>query len=254
MSDDIQEPGDTQQHASRALLDELDSIKELLDDELDNAPHYSSVNDIRSVEEYLRLKQLAAGSGLSVDDYLSQQAEARPDNVESKFAIEEAAETDESEENDETDEIIPFDLYHSNEDAEVADERDQQLPDLNEEDARGDTPEEPTNPNQVGAATTEDVPLLDEVVTADEPIPLLNESVTPEEAIPLLDEVVTPEEATSPLSEVATQSALDEALSLEELQGLVDLIVERRLERLKPELQREVMAELHKLLPRTAPL
>jgi hypothetical protein len=200
MINDSQDHNGAEQHKSRALLDELGSIKELLDKELDNPLPCASVNDIRSVEEYLRLKQLATDSGLSIDDYLSRRTAAHPDAVEPQSTV------------DDEEEITLLDECHASREEE-APEGDKLLLELVEETA------------------------------LDEAIPVLNEAVNPDENIPVLDDVTA-----------ASPDVTQEPLTLEELQELVDLIVGRKLERLKPELEREVMAELRKLLPLPNPL
>lgn len=59
------------------LLDELDSLKDLLDEELDETTPVSSVSDIRSVKEYMLFKKKAESAGLDLDAYLTQRAEGR---------------------------------------------------------------------------------------------------------------------------------------------------------------------------------
>lgn len=54
------------------LLDELGSLRELLDEE--RAEPVRSVHEISSVEEYMRLKQEAEDAGMSIDGYLAQQS------------------------------------------------------------------------------------------------------------------------------------------------------------------------------------
>lgn len=138
------------------LIDELDSIKDLLDDELGNPPSYSSVAEIASVKEYLRIKKAAEALGLSVEEYLAEQ---RTSNA-----------TDE--------------------------------------------------PEVAKASAQEDaIPVLDE-------------------EIPLLDEDATP-----------YQAGGKEEMSLDKVRKLVDILVNHRLERLRPQLKKEIMAELQKLLP-----
>ncbi len=65
-----------------------------------------------------------------------------------------------------------------------------------------------------------------------------------EEAIPLLDEVV--DDPTSPLS---AEEDEEEELSLQEIEELVELLVERKLKALRPEVERQVMQELRGMLP-----
>lgn len=151
------------------LIDELDSIKDLLDDELDNPPSYSSVAEIASVKEYLRIKKAAEALGLSVEEYL---AERRTSNA-----------TDEQE-------------------------------------LQAHTEMQSVQPAVVKASAQEDaIPLLDE-------------------EIPLLDETATPDQAGG-----------KEEMSLDKVRKLVDILVNHRLERLRPQLKKEIMAELQKLLP-----
>ena len=74
MSDKHDDPS-TEQHSPGELLDELGSLKELLDEEHESALPYTSVNEISSVEDYLQLKQQADSAGMDVDAYLHQQTE-----------------------------------------------------------------------------------------------------------------------------------------------------------------------------------
>jgi hypothetical protein len=322
MSDD-NHPTSTKQHPAGSLLDELGSIRELLDDELDRVVPYTSVDEITSVEDYLRLKQQAAAAGLSIDDYLGRQVTAQP--------VSEEPEAIEEEETQLVDELYPVEeeLFVSDSPLQdLADEEDEgnddaldelyateesELLELAEEMEEADRPDAGSlsveayfaavaaakRPQQERTATTtevdeevgmdetiplldemvemdeaiplldevveldeevplldevveldEAIPLLDEVVELDEAIPLLDEAVELDEAIPLLDEVVALDEAVPLLDEVATAApaGAQEPFSREDLQGLVDLIVNRKLERLKPELEREVLDELRKLL------
>lgn len=59
------------------LLDELDSLKDLLNEELDETAPINSISDIRSVKEYMLFKQKAESAGLDLDTYLTQRAEGR---------------------------------------------------------------------------------------------------------------------------------------------------------------------------------
>ncbi len=159
------------------LLDELGSIKELLDEELDNPPSYNSVAEIASVKEYLRIKKAAEAVNLSVEEYLRQQTETRERSQ-------------------------GRDLH---EQSEAASKQVQEV------------------------AASEDhenaIPLLEEVIPSDEAIPLLVEATPPEEV------------------------SGNTNVSLAKIEQVVDILVNHRLERLRPLLKKEVMDELHKLLP-----
>lgn len=56
------------------LLNELDSLKELLDEENDDTTAVTSVNEIRSVKEYMLFKRKADEVGLDLATYLTQRA------------------------------------------------------------------------------------------------------------------------------------------------------------------------------------
>jgi hypothetical protein len=57
------------------LLDELGSLKELLDEEVEqNSAPITSVSEIRSVKEYVQLKQEADEAGLSLEAFLQERA------------------------------------------------------------------------------------------------------------------------------------------------------------------------------------
>ena len=56
------------------LLDELDSLKELLDEDISNIHVPATVNEIRTVQEYMQFKQEADAAGLPLDAYLSKRA------------------------------------------------------------------------------------------------------------------------------------------------------------------------------------
>jgi hypothetical protein len=316
MSDDNYPP--FTKHSPRELLHELGSIKELLDEELLEKPvPYTSVNDIGSVEEYLRLKQQAAAQGLSIEEYLSRQAATGSDEPEQVADDDDEQEMEDIPLLDEVSAIEDDDPLESENDSdslllELAEEEEE--PDhtrsgsLSVEEyfaavaaakrpsqAAGTTPASPARDKVIATpnitpifdeslpllddvidtsgalppledmvateddfplledvvAVEGDFPLLEDVVAAEDDFPLLEDVVSAEEAIPLLEDVVAAEGVIPLLDEVAAASpaAMEEQLSLEELQGLVDLIVNRKLERLKPELEREVMEELRKLLP-----
>lgn len=63
-----------ERRAQSALLDELDSLKALLDAGSSAGAPPTTVNEIRTVEEYMRLKQEADSAGISLDAYLRQRA------------------------------------------------------------------------------------------------------------------------------------------------------------------------------------
>lgn len=298
MSDENHTPF-SKQHSAGMLLDELGSIKELLDEELEKVVPYTSVDEITSVEDYLRIKQRAAAAGLSIDEYLSRQVTVQPVNDEPEehgeeaitladesYPLEEAEPFDNdsmllelADEEDEEDFSLLDELYatEENELLELAEE----LEDAGHASAgslsveayfaavaaakrpQQERPSAATGLDEVVeldeaiplldevVEMDETIPLLDEVVELDEDIPLLDEVVELDEAVPLLDEVVELDEAIPLLDELAgaAPAGAQEQLSREELQGLVDLIVNRKLERLKPEIEREVLEELRKLLP-----
>lgn len=69
---------DRQDNRSQSeLLDELDSLKELLDEEIDDTNPVASVSDIRSVKEYMLFKQKADEAGVDLETYLRQRAEGQ---------------------------------------------------------------------------------------------------------------------------------------------------------------------------------
>lgn len=144
------------------LLNELDSIKELLDDELDHPPSYGSVADIDSVKEYLRIKKVADAAKLSVEEYLSQHT--------------------------------------------------------------GTTKSEEQPINEDGASE-DAIPVLDDVISTDETIPVLTK-----------------------IPEISPNAGNGE-ISVKKIHQLVDIIVNHKLERLRPQLKKEVINELQKLLP-----
>lgn len=256
MSNETQPPGDTKQPASRGLLDELGSIRELLDDEPRTATPYTSINDIGSVEEYLQLKQQAARSGLSVEAYLSQQAAAQATSDEQAHA------------NDDDDEeaiALLDELYEIEEATAQDDDDDSLLLELADEEAnREANGEAKAESGQRGSPHLTVEAYFAAVAAAKRPqqaaperrtmAPLPQEGAAVEAAIPLLDEVITLDAATPLLEGASAPAGAQAQLSLDELQELVDLIVMRKLERIKPELQREVMAELQRLLAHPAPL
>ena len=252
----------TEHHSPGELLNELGSLKELLDEEHESVIPYSSVSEIRSVEDYLQLKQQADSAGMEIEAYLHQQAEAQ--QTEQEPEVLELLEDD--------DEAIPLlDEVYFVEEAEEAENNeggeedgDSLLLEVAEDEA-----EEQVHPPSTDEATTveeyfaavaakrphitpqQTPPQRDEVVTTDEAIPVLDEVFSPDEAIPILDEVFSADEAVPVLDQVATDNAFDtdEVMSLNDVQQLVDLIVSRKLEHIKVDLEKEVMDELQKLLP-----
>jgi hypothetical protein len=271
MSDDNLPPT-TKQHSPNELLHELGSLKELLDEELDKPAPYTSVSDIGSVEEYLRLKQQAAEHGVNVETYLSRQAATESDEA---LAADDEAEEEES---------LLLDEIYTIEDDELLEREndgDALLLELAEDEGEPNharsgslsveeyfaavaaakrppqmantVPTTPSVPDKVidTSVTDHSPPLLEDVASAVDDFPLREDVVSVDHDFPLLDEVVSLDQEIPLLNEVAAASpaALDEQLSLEDLQGLVDLIVNRKLERLKPELERDVLEELRKLLP-----
>lgn len=67
---DIFEQGEGSQNE---LLNELDSLRELLDEEINSSAAITSVSDIRSVKEYMLLKQEADKAGVELDTWLAQR-------------------------------------------------------------------------------------------------------------------------------------------------------------------------------------
>ncbi|MEN8168830.1 MAG: hypothetical protein ABFS08_01230 [Pseudomonadota bacterium] len=245
MSDDKQDTS-TDQRSPGELLNELDSLKELLDEEHESVAPYTSIDDIGSVEEYLRLKQQAAAAELSIEDYLNQQTAVASDELELL-------------DNDTDDLPLLDEVYTIEEDEPLA--RNALSPDVaEEEESQTPTAAEATSVEEYFAAVVAAKhpqqaldPVVDEVVTtaaADEAIPLLNE-VVHADTIPVLDEIVTSEAAIPVLDEVAVENSgsAQSEISLEDMQELVDLIVNRKLQHLKPKLEQEVMGEIQKLLP-----
>jgi hypothetical protein len=257
MSNDTQPPGDTRQPASRGLLDELGSIRALLDDAPRTATPYTSINDIGSVEEYLQLKQQAARSGLSVEAYLSQQAAAQAtgdelahanddDDEEAIALLDELYEIEEATAQDDDDDSLLLELA----DEEVTEEA--------KEEAKEESGQKESPPLTVEAyfAAVAAAKRPQQVPPEGRPAkggPLPQEGATAEASIPLLDEVITLDAATPSREGASAPAGAQAQLSLDELQELVDLIIMRTLERIKPELQREVMAELRRLLSHPGP-
>lgn len=247
----------TEPHSPGELLDELGSLKALLDEEHESALPYTSVNEISSVEDYLQLKRRADSAGMDVEAYLHQQAEpqAEEHTVEGLEPL------------DDDDESIPLldEVYFIEDEEEDGGDGDALLQQVaDEEESHIPSTDEATTVEEYFAAVAaakrptevphEAPPLLDEVVTSEEAVPVLDEVFSIEEEIPVLDEVFIAEEAIPVLDEVAPDSttADEEVMSLEEVQQLVDLIVSRKLEHIKGELEKEVMGELQKLLPLSA--
>ncbi len=69
------------------LLDELGSLKDLLDEEIERSAAITSVNEISSVKEYMLLKQEAEKAGLDLDNYLSQRAESSQGKISAEEMI-----------------------------------------------------------------------------------------------------------------------------------------------------------------------
>ncbi len=243
----------TEPHSPGELLDELGSLKELLDEQHESVVPYTSVNEISSVEDYLQLKKQADNAGVGIEEYLNQQAEAAASSDELELLDEEGDEVPL------LDEVFAFEQ-------EPDSDGDALLLELAEEEEHTPSTAEATTVEEYFAAVAAakhhphaeqaEPPLLDEVIEVppvDETIPVLDEVVSPDEAIPLLDEVVE-DDAIPVLNEVTTQgdTGPEAELTLDEVQELVDLIVSRKLQQLKPELEKEVMAELQKLLPLSA--
>lgn len=244
----------TEPHSPGELLGELDSLKALLDEGHESVIPYTSVNEISSVEDYLQLKQQAESAGMGIEDYLHQQTELQP----TEDTVDELELLDD-------DEAIPLmdEVYLVEEQNEEA--GDELLREVAEEEQRH-------TPSTDKATTVEDYfaavaaakrpaevakakpPVLDEGVATtshDETLPVLDEIVSHDGAIPVLEEVFNTDETIPVLDEVATDrvSGTEEVMSLDEMQQLVDLIVSRKLEHIKTDLEKEVMGELQKLLP-----
>ena len=239
------------------LLTELDSIKQLLDEELEKprtAPA-TSIEEIGSVEEYLRLKQAAAAAGLSMEAYLANLEEEQELEAEDSLEVDEASIPV-------LDEVIPLD-------EEESEEEEQHSPTTSEattvEEYFAAVAAAKHRPSELSPTIEEseqeaEIPVLDEVVEeealfeVEEEPPLLDEVEAVDE-IPTLEEVVDEVEAIPVLEELATDAPemeAEEEVTLDEMQEMVDLIVERKLQQLRPELEKEVMAELQKLLPISA--
>ncbi len=245
--------------SSGDLLNELDSIKELLDEELQQsrAAPATSIEEIGSVEEYLRIKQEAEHAGLGMEAYLAQQESMPEDELE-------LLDDDDEEGLPVLDEVVTLDEEETDE---AAQDGDALLRELAEEEEHSpstagattveeyfaavaaakqrQSPRPPITPRREAPAPTE----------AEDELPVLKEASTPSGTMPLLDGVVSDEEAIPVLAEVATGTTHEEpgeTMSLDEMQELVDLLVNRRLQQLKPELEKEVMAELQRLLPLSA--
>jgi hypothetical protein len=225
--------------ASGGLLNELGSIKELLDEELgrERAAPVTSIEQIGSVEEYLRIKQAADSAGLSISAYMEQEE-----------ATQNEAELELLEGDDENiptlDEVVGLDeAEHDGYSLlrEVADE---------EERAPATTVEEyfaaVAAAKRGGEDTSMAVPSAPQAaphpVDVVPPPPLLDEAANTDDDVPLLEEVASE----------AGPATTGGGVSMDEMQDLVDLIVNRKLQQLKPELEKEVMAELQKVLPISA--
>ncbi|MDH5784046.1 MAG: hypothetical protein OEZ16_00385 [Chromatiales bacterium] len=221
----------SQSDNSGDLLTELGSIKQLLDDELDRpAPlPVTSIEEIGSVKEYLQLKQAAEQAGLSIEAYLAQQH-----NDESTIELELL-------DGDEVDlpvlgEVISLDEEESSPEShdlllEIAEEE-ERLPPVNKATSveeyfaavaaakqRTRTPQPPSTPRQP-----------------------LSKIVDDDDEIPLLDELADDDAAHSTA-----------AMSMDEMQEMVDFIVNRKLQQLRPDIEKEVLAELKRLLSLSSP-
>lgn len=250
------------------LLSELDSIKELLDEELQQprAAAVSEIEEIGSVEEYLRIKEAANAAGLDIEAYLSQQSE-------------EPLHADELElvEDDDTlpivDEIITIDEDEDEDETEIEDQGgDSLLIELAEEEKSPSPSAAATSVEEYFAAVVAakhqkratpsaapsalDLAMAATAVEIDKPLP--DETVEQQNESPLLEEIGETDETSADdgsipvLAEVATGEGVPSAgssISLEDMQELVDLLVNRKLQQLKPELEREVINELQKLIP-----
>lgn len=269
MSDDTRDTFDTKPPSSEELLDELGSLKELLDEELENATVYSSVDEISSVEEYLRLKQAADAAGIGIEEYLEQQATTASDDETLELLepgeeeiplLDEVVETVSTEPEPSLVEEAAAEHIPTTAEATTVEEYFAAV-------AAAKHPQRPTTAPLPDNVVEDAIPTLDEVVVPEEAIPVLDEVVAEEDDIPLLEEAVAdagevptldevvPVDADIPLLDelvVEESSAIEPGMSMEEMQELVDLLVNRKLERLKPELEKEVMSELQKLLPLSA--
>lgn len=248
MRDDSNDSLNGRNSSSGELLNELDSIKELLDKELkqERIAPATTVEEIGSVEEYLRLKQEADSAGVSIDAYLAQQS-----------AVEEPDETlelieDEEDSSPLLDEVVTLE----NHEEESKQDSDALLIELAEE--RQLSTSETTSVEEYFAAVVaakhrqanqpNEPQARDDVAVPSSSADELNA----EEQIPLLDETVGSGNEIPVLAEVATEDSLDsteKGISLDEMQELVDLLVNRKLQQLKPELEKEVMSELQRMLP-----
>lgn len=237
-------------HSSGDLLHELDSLKALLDEERPaDKTEVSPVKNIHSVEEYLRIKQAADKAGVSIDAYLARQDEAADiphelevleDDDDSHPVTEEVlALEDEGEPNGEA---LLMEL------AEKEESRPKQAAPTTVEEyfAAVVAAKHRQKHARVASLRTGQVAQPHKTTAStdsrDTTIPLLSDAVNQGDDIPLLDEVAP--EGDGPAYKVA--------ISVEEMQELVDFIVNRKLQHLKPELEKEVMAELQKLLPISA--
>ena len=245
MSDEIQDISE-EQHSPGELLHELGSLKELLDEEHTSVTPYTSVNEISSVEEYLRLKEEAATANLSIEEFLSQQATIEPIGDELELLDDDDGETIplldevytvEDEAEDDSESLLHQVAEEQQEDAHFAAES-SRVEAYFASVAAAKRPQQnvstaPSNENPTPSA----IPVLEEVFQAEEPISVLDTASSSDE-IPVLEDVAT-----------ENSSSTTGTLDLSEVQELVDLIVNRKLQQLKPVLEQEVMGELQKLLP-----
>ncbi len=208
---------------SDELLNELGSLKELLDEEHDSPIPYTSVEQISSVEDYLRIKQQAADNGVTIEEYLSKRA-GSASNSQTTLP-------------DSGDEGVITLLEEVNmvEGGEIAE-------------AGDNTPPAEASDNTISSSTASAVEEYFRSVAAAKR-PQQSSAASGQKTIP--DATSTAEDTVPVLSEIASENdtQVPGNLSAEEMQELVDLIVNRKLQSLKSELEKEVMGELHKLLP-----
>lgn len=245
MNDEIQDISE-EQHSPGELLHELGSLKELLDEEHTSVSPYSSVNEIGSVEEYLRLKDEATTANLSIEEFLSQQGTDETideelellegdDNEAISLLDEVYTVEDEAEEDSES--LLHQVAEEQQEDAHFAAES-SRVEAYFASVAAAKRPQQNVSAAPSDAPLPSSTPVLDEVIHAGESIPALDAVESSAAHIPVLEEIATD-----------SNSGAMSAMSLDDMQELVDLIVNRKLQQLKPVLEQEVMGELQKLLP-----
>lgn len=97
---------DNERSAQNALLDELGSLKDLLDEEsTESTSMPATVNEIRSVKQYMALKEQADKAGLSLDAYLEKYAAAEEEAITLDGGI-----ADDDEDIPTLDEVVPYDI------------------------------------------------------------------------------------------------------------------------------------------------